>query len=218
VERLRAAYKLAACGEVAVPALVEGLEAEAAAAAEHLWDKEPGNPRGSNPPACAAGLALAMLGRPAIAPLGGLLAHAHWGVRAMAADALGDMGPIARPAVGELARLLADDHPRARRHAAEALGRVGPAAAPALPALVGCIRDPDLRVRHNACLALARIGQPAEAAIPPLLETLEDEDRYVRYFAGVALRRMATPESQRLLFDVLFTARWCPVTNPENMY
>lgn len=218
LERLRAAYQVAACGEAALPALVQALEAEAAAGAEHLWDKMPGNPRGSNPPACATGLALAVLGQPAVAPLRGLLEHAHWGVRAMAADTLGNMGAAAQAAVPGLAHLLADDHPRVRRHAAEALGRVGPAAAPALPALIDHIRDPDLRVRHNACLALAKIGQPAEAAIPLLLETLEDEDRYVRYFAGVALRRLATPESQRVLLDALFAARWCPVTNPENMY
>ncbi len=218
LERLQAAYQVAACGEAALPALVPALEAEAAASAEHLWDKMPGNPRGSNPPACAAGLALAVLGRPAAAPLTGLLGHVHWGVRAMAADTLGNMGSVAHTAVPGLARLLADEHPRVRRHAAEALGRVGAAAAPGLPALIGCVRDPDVRVRHNACLALAKIGQPAEEAIAPLLETLEDEDRYVRYFAGVALRRLATPESQRLLFEALFTARWCPVTNPENMY
>jgi HEAT repeat protein len=216
--RLQAAYQVAACGEQVLPALVEALENEAEAAAEHLWDKMPGNPRGSNPPACAAGLALAVLGRPAVGPLTGLLEHAHWGVRAMAADTLGNIGPAVQVAVPELASLLADGHPRVRRHAAEALGRVGPGAAPALPALIGCIRDPDVRVRHNACLALAKIGQPAEAAIPLLLETLEDEDRYVRYFAGVALRRLATPESQRVLLDALFAARWCPVTNPENMY
>lgn len=216
--RLQAAYQAAACGEAALGPLVPALEAEAAAAADHLWDKEPGNPRGSNPPACAAGLALAVLGRPALAPLTGLLGHAHWGVRAMAADTLGNMGAVAQAAVPQLAALLADGHPRVRRHAAEALGRVGAAAAPALPALIAHIRDPDVRVRHNACLALAKIGQPAEAAIPLLLETLEDEDRYVRYFAGVALRRLATPESQRVLLDALFAARWCPVTNPENMY
>jgi len=216
--RLQAAYRLAGCGEGVVPALVEALVAEAAAVADHLWQKEPGNPRGSNPPACAAGLALAIVGRAAVAPLRELSGHSHWGVRAMAADILGDMGPAAQEAVPELAGLLADDHPRVRRHAAEALGRVGPAAVPALPALIDRIRDVDLRVRHNTCLALAKIGQPAEAAIPPLLETLEDEDRYVRYFAGAALRRMATPQSQRALLDALFTARWCPVTNPENMY
>jgi hypothetical protein len=136
----------------------------------------------------------------------------------MGADTLGNMGPAAQGVVPGLARLLADEHPRVRRHAAEALGRVGAAAAPALPALIDHIRDPDLRVRHNACLALAKIGQPAEAAIPLLFETLEDEDRYVRYFAEVALRRLATPASQRVLLDTLFTARWCPVTNPENMY
>jgi hypothetical protein len=217
-ERLKAAYKLAACGAQVLPVLVPALAEEAAAVAEHLWDKMPGNPRGSNPPACAAGLALAVLGEPAVPPLAGLLEHAHWGVRAMAADTLGNMGAVAQAAVPGLARLMADEHPRVRRHAAEALGRVGAGAAPALPALVSCVRDPDVRVRHNACLALAKIGHPAEAAIPPLLETLEDEDRYVRYFAGVALRRLATPESQRGLFDALFTSRWCPVTNPENMY
>lgn len=217
-ERLQAAHQVAACGEAALPALVEALEAEALAAADHLWDKMPGNPRGSNPPAGAAGLGLAALGRPALAPVTRLLEHGHWGVRAMAADTLGNLGSAAHTAVPALARLLADGHPRVRRHAAEALGRVGAAAAPALPALIDHLRDPDMRVRHNACLALAKIGQPAEAAIAPLLETLEDEDRYVRYFAGVALRRLATPESQRVLLDALFTARWCPVTTPENMY
>lgn len=216
--RLQAAYALAAVGQAALPALVDALQEQAAASAERLWEKMPGNPRGSNPPACPAAHALATIGPPAVPRLIALLGHAHWGVRTLAADTLGNIGLPAQGAVPALIPLLQDSHARVRRHAAESLGRMGAAACAAVPALIDHIRDPDVHVRHNAVLALSEIGQPANEAIPPLLETLEDEDRYVRYFAAVALRRLSTPEAHQALMDALFTARWCAVTNAENMY
>ncbi len=216
--RLQAAYALAALGEPAIPPLLRALQEQAVAAAEHLAEKMPGNPRGSNPPACLAGHALAAIGLPAVLPLIEVLRCDHWCARTMAADTLGNIGLPAQGAAPALTALLQDSHPRVRRHAAEALGRMGAAAGVAVPALIDHIRDPDVHVRHNAVLALAKIGQPANEAIPPLLETLEDEDRYVRYFAAVALRRLSTPEAHQALMEALFTARWCPVTNAENMY
>lgn len=216
--RLNAAHALGALGEPMIPALITALTAEAIALADEISAKMPGNPRGSNPPACFAAQSLAAIGQPAVAPLLSLLQHDHWCVRAMAADTLGNLGPLAQAATDAVAALLDDEHPRVRRHAAEALGRFGPGAATALPALIAHVRDPDMRVRYNAALALAKIGAPDDNAIPPLVETLADEDRYVRYFAGVALRRLGTPAAQAALLDHLFTARWCPLTTKESMY
>lgn len=216
--RLNAAHALGAMGEPLIPALISALTEEAIAMADQISAKMPGNPRGSNPPACFAAHALAAIGQPTVASLLNLLHHDHWCVRAMAVDTLGNLGPLAQSATTAVAALLNDDHPRVRRHAAEALGRFGPGAAAALPALIDHVRDSDMRVRYNAALALAKIGVPDDSAIPPLVATLADEDRYVRYFAGVALRRLGTPAAQAALLDHLFTARWCPLTTKESMY
>ncbi|MEZ4860388.1 MAG: HEAT repeat domain-containing protein [Caldilineaceae bacterium] len=216
--RLNAAYALGTLDESVVPALIDALVEEATHLADRIDERLPGNPRGSNPATCAAAHALTTLGQPAVAPLVDLLHHAHWCVRTLAADTLGNIGLPVAVAVPALAALLADDHPRVRRHAAETLGRMSTVAVAAVPALTTCVRDEDVHVRHNAVLALAKIGQPAAAAIPALTATLADEDRYVRHFAAVALRRIGTPAAQAALLDALFTARWCPITTPETMY
>lgn len=216
--RLNAAHALGELGEPVIPALINALTEEAIALADQINAKMPGNPRGSNPPACPAAHALSAIGQPAVVPLESLLNHEHWCVRAMAADTLGNIGQPAYDATRAVAALLDDEHPRVRRHAAEALGRFGPYALQAVPEIIEHVRDPDVRVRHNAALALAKIGASDDSAIPPLVETLNDEDRYVRYFAGVALRRLDTPAAQAAIMDHLFMARWCPLTTKESMY
>jgi HEAT repeat protein len=218
VTRLDAAYALAELGPCVVPQLIEALQEEVLALADQIAAKMPGNPRGSNPAACAAASALSAMSAPAVLPLTELLQHDHWCVRMMAADTLGNIGPPAHAAVPALTECLGDAHPRVRRHVAEALGQMEEAAICALPALIPLIRDADAQVRHSAVLAFAKIGQPAEEAIPPLLETLEDENRYVRYYTAEALRRMALPKAQDALLDALFTARWCPLTTGANPY
>ncbi len=215
---LPAAYALAQFGAAAVPLLVETLAAQARAVSENFIAKSPGNPHGINPPALPAANALASIGEPSVAPLVELLTDANWCVRTLAADTLGNIGPAARAASVALATVLSDDNPRVRRHAAEALGRIGSTDSRAVGALVERIRDPETAVRHNVALSLAKIAPTTNVAIPGLAATLHDDDRYVRHIAAQALRRIGTPEAHAVLFDALFTARWCDKTSPDSMY
>ena len=81
-------------------------------------------------------------------------------VRALAAEALGQMGPEAKTAVPALTEMLDDRVADVRRSAAAALGKMGPEARPAVPALKKAAEDidEDDSVRKTAAEALTRIG------------------------------------------------------------
>jgi hypothetical protein len=82
--------------------------------------------------------------------------------RAMAALALGRMGPTARMAVPYLIADLRDQDAKVREMAAWALGQIGSEfARPAVPALAPLLRDPDPRVRLAAAQALRKIDPVA---------------------------------------------------------
>ncbi len=93
-------------------------------------------------------------------------------IRALAATALGGVGPDAAPAVGDLIRLLRDEDADVRLAAAGALGRIGPGAASALDALLALRKDPDDRVLNQAACSLGRIGSDLDRIVPVLLNTL----------------------------------------------
>ena len=153
------------------------------------------------------GLALAIMpaqggGDTAAAALVQQLRHPNPGVRGMAAEKLGEMGPAARSAVKPLAAALADEDLNVRYWAARALGRMAEQAGEAVPALVGARRTTlpgrglqgPMRyyadVRAVSAEALGQIGAPARMALPALKEALSDEDRSVRDAAAEAVKRV----------------------------
>jgi HEAT repeat protein len=119
------------------------------------------------------GNALARIGKPAVASLKTALGDKDEWARAVAAEALGKIGPDARDAVPELAAALGDPSLRVRHHAAVALGKIGPEAKPVVPALTKALRDAD-DVAICAALALVQIDPAAiETAVPALIGALE---------------------------------------------
>jgi HEAT repeat protein len=100
-------------------------------------------------------------------------------IRAHAAEALAETGPLAEPAVPDLANVLdKDSDPEARLQATVALANVGPAAKAAVPVLVDKLRhDKAFGVRVTAAFALGLIHSSPQIVVPALVETvLKDED------------------------------------------
>ena len=220
-ERLDAAYALGACGQDALPTLLESLRREALAVEGRIEDKTPDNAHGTNPTALRAAQAIEAIGPSCTKALVEALDDAHWLVRAALCDVLGLWGPAAADAVPHLIALLSDAHWWVRRNAAEALGRMGQAASDALPTIVGTLSDEDRRVRRVSALALAQLAQQGIStpdAVPALLAVLADGDRYNRFYAHLALSRMDDETAREALLDALFAARWCPLTTSEDRY
>ncbi len=86
------------------------------------------------------------------------------GVRAWAAQDIGDMGAAAAAAVPRLRAMLHLQDPESRGNACRALGQLGVAAQGALPDLRQALDDSSPEVRQAARGAIARIGRAA--AIP----------------------------------------------------
>jgi hypothetical protein len=198
--RLNASYALGTVGAAAVPALITEVRAGTEIGRRH---------------ACCA---LSVVGKAAAPALLQAVEETDWRVRAAVVDTLGEIGPVTPEIVHALIRALGDGSDWVRRHAADAVGTIGKPARDAVPALIRLLEDAQPYVRINAATALAKIGPAAEEAVPALVKTLEDPDRYVRGFAILALRRIGTPQARDALFDLLETARWCPVTTIASPY
>ncbi|MCZ6676660.1 MAG: HEAT repeat domain-containing protein [Candidatus Poribacteria bacterium] len=216
--RLNAAYTLGMIGESVVPTLIDTMRRQTIASIEETTAKPPDNLHGTNPTAGCAAQALSVIGLPAVSALVEILDDKHWWVRAVAADILTKIGPVAKQAVSPLTRLANDEHWWVRRNAIEALGTIGCPSSTTVRLLVERLRDTDYRVRRNAAITLAKFGQLSAPAIPALVDTLEDENRYNRFYAVSALRHIGTPPAEDALLDALFTARWCPITTKESAF
>ncbi|MDE0399255.1 MAG: HEAT repeat domain-containing protein [Candidatus Poribacteria bacterium] len=205
-ERLNAAYRLGQVGADAVPALQQMLHSESNAIREY------------------AGYALSLTGAPAVPTLIDALQATDDSVRASAAFALADMGKAAQEAMPALMRAAQDPSESVRRHATEGLGLIGQLVSnemdvsETVQVLATGLSDDYFPVRDNAARALAKFGTLAEPAIPTLVAQLEDEDRYVRFHAALALKQIQTPEAQDVLFNHLFTSRWCALTTRGTPY
>ena len=199
-ERLNAAYRLGSVGADAVPALKQMLHSESNAIREY------------------AGYALSLTGTPAVPTLIDALQATDDSVRASAAFTLADMGKAAQEALPALIRATQDPSESVRRHATEGLGLIGQLVSEdmdvseTVQVLATGLSDDYFPVRDNAARALAKFGALAEPAMPALVAQLEDEDRYVRFHAALALKQIQTPEAQDVLFNHLFTSRWCALT------
>jgi HEAT repeat protein len=118
-----------------------------------------------------------------------VLSDADESVREAAANALGEIGPLAADAVKPLTRQVESDaSPAVRRAAASALGKMGSRAETATAALKAALAHQDPRVRQNAAWALGQIGSNAiERSIPELRKLLKDGDPMVRRDTALAI-------------------------------
>jgi len=164
--------------------------------------------------------------RTAISPLTELLRDGDARVRAAAAAALGETGPLAKPAVDQLIQILERDaETEARLQACLALGNIGPDARAAVPVLIRAVlRDKaadakDARggrpswkyhegmgIRVNAASALGQIGSDAEKTVPALVEAcLTDPEFEVRGAStwGLSRFRSAGPKLAEKALETL---------------
>ena len=158
---------------------------------------------------CDAAHGLAAIGASAVSELITALRDKRENVRASAAYALGEMGPVAAEAVDGLIALLTDESEEVRRHATSALGMIKVPVSKTVPALVKVLEDrEDTDLAFFAAQALTRIGPDATEATPALQEALMSESAYVRGFSSEALSRIGTAEALQALVPFLRTARW----------
>ena len=197
--RRNAIYALGAIGDPAVTPLVNALDSE-----KEAFDMEP-ILHISDP---AHGLAATGMSE-TVSALVTALQDARENVRASAAYALGEMGPVAAEAVDGLVALLTDESEEVRRHATSALGMIKVPVSKTVPALIDVLEDrEDTDLAFFAAQALTRIGPDATEAVPALQEALMSESAYVRGFSSEALGRIGTPEALQALVPFLRTARW----------
>jgi HEAT repeat protein len=208
----------------AVPVLIEALKddhaevrAAAATSLAEIWRmggkgmsgavRAPAGPggrgRGNNPsgdprPVIRLIPAYEALARKAVPLLTAALRDAGARVRACAAEALAEAGPLAEPAVPDLVRLLQKDaDSNARLQATLALANVGPGAKAAVPVLVEKLHSEKADgVRVNTAVALGMIRSSPETVVPALVETfLTDEHPDARTAAMVSIGQFG-PEAK----------------------
>jgi len=202
--RLESAYALGAAGDVSISSLVD-----------RLADESIGH---------YAALSLSISNQNAVEELVSALKHSQDIVRTRAAYALGNLGVASESAKPQLLLALNDPAPRVRRNAAESLGNIEfkngdhSFAEKQTLALSQLLKDEHYWVRDNAARSLAKMGPKAKQAIPSLQLALNDENRYVRFNAALALREIGTQRAREILFDHLFTSRWCSLTTPDSAF
>jgi hypothetical protein len=114
-------------------------------------------------------------GRDALSAVGDLarsLADSDADVRAAAAWALTQIGPVGEAATPALVTALTDPNPNVRCLSALALREIGPHAVAAVPALAKTLSDADPSVRASAAQALGVIGPAAKIAVQRLIDRL----------------------------------------------
>ena len=196
--RRNAIYALGAISKPAVERLIDALDSEKAA-----FDMEP------ILHICDPAHGLAAIGASAVPALITALENERENVRASAAYALGEMGPVATEAVDGLIALLTDESEEVRRHVISALGMIKGPVAKTVPALMQVLEDrEETDLAFFAAQALTRIGPDATEAVPALREALLSESAYVRGFSSEALSRIGTAEALQALVPFLRTARW----------
>jgi HEAT repeat protein len=118
--------------------------------------------------------------------------------RAEAAQALGEIGPLAVPAVRSLTSALSDPDRAVQIESLLALGRIGPAARDASPELLRIFKGKDSALYAAAAAALGSIGYDAREAAPTLVQLLHHDDESVATAAALALTRVLPPDSEEL--------------------
>jgi HEAT repeat protein len=141
------------------------------------------------------------LAKKAVPLLTAALRDADARVRAGAAEALVETGPLGEQAVPDLVKLLeTDEDSNARLQATLALANIGPGAKASVPVLIQKLRsEKDDGVRVNTAVALGSIRANPETVIPALVETvLTDKHSDARRAAMRSIGQFG-PEAQRAL-------------------
>ena len=141
----------------------------------------------------AAATELGLTGLPAVPALIRALRDETFPARAMAAMALGDIGPPAKAALPDLTRALKAQDTGLRCAAALSLGKIRPEAKSALLGLVRAAGDKAASVRAAATWAIGEVGPDPRLTFSALAEALKDPDFHVRYAACGAFARMGPP-------------------------
>jgi predicted NACHT family NTPase/HEAT repeat protein len=113
-----------------------------------------------------------------------------WGVRYLAASALGKLGNASESVINALLLHLEHGDNRVRYWAASVLGKLGNASEAVINALLLGLENRDNSVRREAASALGNLGNASEAVINALLLRLENRDNSVRYLAASALGKL----------------------------
>lgn len=106
-----------------------------------------------------AGKVLGQMGSAAMPALLDCLKDRDRGIRYLAAEALGDIGPPAREAAPALIRLLKDRENAVRTSAETALLKIGSPAVPALQHALATEEDPEIRFKAGELLERIRSGK-----------------------------------------------------------
>lgn len=217
----KAARKLVALGPVAVPALAQGLWADATTrrTCVLLLGTIGADARAAAPSLIrlladeapevryTAARALGSVGAHAAAPaLAKLLDDKAPQVRLVAAEALIALGADAGSVIPALTKALKSDQPEEAHAAAKLFAELGPEAAPAVPALNDRLAGADPLLTALVCDALARIGPAAKDALPALKAKLNEDTNLALYRASAALalwRVSRDPNALSLLRDAL---------------
>lgn len=105
--------------------------------------------------------------------------------RIAAADALGNMGPVAKDSVPALANALHDENATVQAAVTQAIGKIGTSTSDILKTLKRLVAEGDYYVRRHAANVLGMIGD--HEAIPLLIKNLSDNDLYLRASSARAL-------------------------------
>jgi len=105
----------------------------------------------------------------------------EYGVRALAAEALGRTGASVVPRLIEVVR---NGKGEARHNAASALARIGPEARSAVPALLEALHGNDADLRRESIRALPRVGLPLREVVEALIPLLADPNQEIVSFAA----------------------------------
>ncbi len=108
-------------------------------------------------------------------------------VRAAAASAHGELGPLAAPALPALRSAASDWFSDVQVAVARAIWRAGGTAAEVVPPLVRALAERAPSLRQDALFALAEVGPAAEAAVPALAEAVAREGDPLRFDVVLAL-------------------------------
>jgi len=157
----------------------------------------------------SAALALGRLGdraEPAFAQLADVLEKGDAKGQALAAVALGQMGPLAVTFLKK--RYAAATSPKSRARIFAAFGELGPKARSALPLMQKALEGVDADLREAALLTLARVGDAGRVAIPSILTILENAKASVelRLAACTALSLLGVGDA-RLVQPLITTSR-----------
>jgi HEAT repeat protein len=126
--------------------------------------------------------ALVQIGEPSVPALLEVLNGPDASMRVCAAEALGEIGPLAHDAVPRLIQAVERPEPgehgaTLRRHAIDALGKIGPDAKAAVPLLMDLLGQDGDSADLDLVVALDRLGSPPSAKLVDLF--LRDADAFV---------------------------------------